>query len=134
MHLHAITIADIATADRKRISAVAWRCQQGNGLREQILWPGSEEAVPHSWIELWKTALQFSLCQQYLVQNDHMLLDMPLGDWYNKNVAKYICLCILRYTSLCTNMYISATRPRCDVSDFSSKFLAFFYDKLNSKR
>lgn len=86
MHLHAITIADIATADRKRISAAAWKCQQGNGLREQFLWPGLEEAVPPSWIALWKTALQFSLCQQYLVQNAHMLLDMPLGDWYDKNI------------------------------------------------
>jgi len=86
MHLRAITIADIATADGKRISAAAWKCRQGNGLREQILWPRSEEVVPSSWIELWKIALQFSLCKQYLVQNDHMLLDMPLGDWYDKNI------------------------------------------------
>lgn len=81
MHLHAITIGDIASVDRKCISTAAWKCCQGNDLHEQIIWLGSEDKVPPSWIELWKTARQLSLYKSYIRWNERIQLDMFLGDW-----------------------------------------------------
>ena len=52
MHLHAITITDIVSADGQHISEASWKLRQSNGLRKQIIWPSLEEEVPHSWIDL----------------------------------------------------------------------------------
>lgn len=51
MYLHAITIADIASADGKHIFAAAGKCCQCNVLRKQIICPGLEQEVPlMAWV------------------------------------------------------------------------------------
>ena len=57
--LQAITLADSATADRKRISSEGYKEVDSNGLRKDLLWPKvpTKEEMPVSFITLWKNAL-----------------------------------------------------------------------------
>ena len=67
MHLEAILIADISTADWRQISSKAWHVQSGNGLCDgfQCQWPSKELLIPDSWKRLWQKELLRSICPVY---------------------------------------------------------------------
>ena len=58
-YLQAVTLADIATADGRRISHHSYEGLEGNGLRKDLVWPKvpTREQMPKSFITLWKSAL-----------------------------------------------------------------------------
>ena len=81
MHLHAITLADITTADGKRISISAWTLQAGNCLREKFNWPRTASEFPAAWTQLWKEALRQTFIQPSRNPNDR-ILHFCLYEWY----------------------------------------------------
>ena len=81
MQLKAISIADISTADGKRISSEAWHAQNGNGLRDGFKWPSNQFQIPNSWKQLWQRALLRSICPVY-TRPGQRVLHYTLGYWY----------------------------------------------------
>ena len=50
-----ILVADLSTADGKRISSQAYEGTSSNGLRKELVWPKVLEELPASFITLWKS-------------------------------------------------------------------------------
>ena len=58
MSIWAISLADISTADRRRISADSWRLRQSNHLRDDLIWPRKVQYFTEDQIKLWQTSLK----------------------------------------------------------------------------
>lgn len=81
IHLHAITLADITTADGKRISTAAWNLKAGNNLCEKFNWPRTASTFPVLWKQLWQVALRQTFIQLSRNPNKR-LLQFRLHEWY----------------------------------------------------
>ncbi len=81
MHLHAVTLSDLATADGHWITEASW-----NGIRDptrssKYIWPRTAKPPRPHWL-LWRAAL--SLC--FLEPGDQSRqLAQPLGSWTDAN-------------------------------------------------
>ena len=81
MHLHAVTLSDLATADGHWITEASW-----NGIRDptrpsKYIWPRTAKPTRPHWL-LWRAAI--SLC--FLEPGDRSRqLAQPLGSWTDAN-------------------------------------------------
>lgn len=85
MYLHAISVADIATTDGKRIYLETWNLSGSNNLQEHLKWPRTEPLYPSSLTTLWQTALRDVFLQPYQLPIQQ-LLQFPLYMWYDKDI------------------------------------------------
>ena len=65
MSVEAVTVADIATADGRKISHNAWHALSSNHLRTGYNWPREPERFTKSQIEVWQRALKHTFLTRY---------------------------------------------------------------------
>ena len=65
MSIQAVTVADIATADGRKISHNAWHALSSNHLRMAYDWPRDPERFTKTHIEVWQRALQHTFLTRY---------------------------------------------------------------------
>ena len=86
--IQAITLADIATVDGKRISFHAYAGVESNGLRKDLLWPEAptKEEMPSSFITLWKSALKKCFINHTSSIDCRISAGKELGDWIAQDI------------------------------------------------
>ena len=87
MHLKAITLADIATPDGRRITFDAWNVIGSNNLRVDYDWPRSPPSFTQRQKEVWQQAIH----KTFIVQNTgRMCRDIRitniLGPWLDNKL------------------------------------------------
>ena len=84
----AVTLADIATADEKRISFQVYTRVESNGLPKGLLWPKvpTKEEMPVSFITLWKSAFNKCFINHCSGIDRRLSTGMELGDWTDQDI------------------------------------------------
>ena len=84
----AVPLADIATADKKRISFQAYRGVKSNGLHKDIMWPKvpTKEEMPPAFVTLWKSALNKCFVNQFSSINQRISTNLEQGDWVDQDI------------------------------------------------
>ena len=86
--LQVVTLADIATADGKRISFQAYEAVDSNGLRKDLLWhkAPTKEEMPPAFITLWKSALNKCFNNQSSSIDCIISTVLKLGYWVDQDI------------------------------------------------
>ena len=89
-YLQAVTLADIATADGRRISHHSYKGFEGNGLHKDLVWPKvpTKEQMPKSFITLWKSTLTKCFIDQASGIQRCIAPGLTLGNWFDQDVGK----------------------------------------------
>ena len=88
LSLKVVTLADIVTADGKRITTNAWAFKQGNRLCDKHEWPRSPRTFTQQQIQIWQESLHKafggSTCQSKEIKQEFYL-----GTWYKDVTATW---------------------------------------------
>ena len=89
-YLKAVTLADIATADGRRISHYSYKGLEGNGLRKDLEWPKvpKKDQMPQSFITLWKNAINKCFINQASGIRRRIKSSLTLINWFDQDVGK----------------------------------------------
>mmetsp|Transcript_40850 Transcript_40850/g.46069 ORF Transcript_40850/g.46069 Transcript_40850/m.46069 type:complete len:193 (+) Transcript_40850:1227-1805(+) len=88
-YIQSVTLADIATADGRRISHQSYKGLESNGLRKDLIWSKvlTKGQMPQAFVTLWKSTLNKCFINHASGIDRQISTGLSLGNWFDKDVG-----------------------------------------------